>query len=158
MIWSGKELVKWVSKVNDNQVQPNGIDLTVDEIFTFMEPGSLMRKERRVPRYKELEGEHWFLRPGAYVIRYGEYLRIPINAVGIVFPRSSLLRMGATIYSALWDSGYEGRGIGLLEVFNPRGIELERGARVAQIIFISARSSGKYEGVWKGEGVKNKFH
>lgn len=151
MIWSGKELTKWISNVGVEQIQPNGIDLTVREIYTFEESGALMRSGRQIPKYRELRSDTWFLDVGAYLVRYNEYIRIPQNAVAIVLPRSSLLRMGATIYTALWDSGYEGRGIGLLQVFNPKGIRLERGARIAQIIFISARSSSVYTGKWKGE-------
>ncbi len=151
MIWSGKELTKWISNVGVEQIQPNGIDLTVREIYTFEGSGALMRSGRQIPKYRELRSDTWFLDVGAYLVRYNEYIRIPQNAVAIVLPRSSLLRMGATIYTALWDSGYEGRGIGLLQVFNPKGIRLERGARIAQIIFISARSSGVYTGRWKGE-------
>ena len=151
MIWSGKELMKWISNVGAEQIQPNGIDLTIREVYTFEESGALTRSERRIPKYRELKSDTWFLEMGTYLVRYNEYIRIPQNAVAIVLPRSSLLRMGATIYTALWDSGYEGRGIGLLQVFNPKGIKLERGARIAQIIFISARSSGAYRGRWKGE-------
>ena len=151
LIWAGKEILRWISNVDDDQIQPNGIDLTVGRIYKFKGPGLLTRQEREIPEYQELESDYWHLKPGAYIVRYNEFIRIPKNAVGIVLPRSSLLRMGATIYSALWDSGYEGRGIGLLEVFNSHGIRIERNARIAQIIFVSARSSGTYEGVWKGE-------
>ena len=151
MIWSGRETIKWISNVSSEQLQPNGVDLTVSEIYTFDESGVLMKDERRIPKYKALNSKIWFLEKGAYLIRYNEYIRIPPNAIAIVLPRSSLLRMGATIYTALWDSGYEGRGIGLLHVFNPKGIKIERGTRVAQIIFMSARSTGTYTGIWKGE-------
>ncbi len=145
--------MRWISDISSDQIQPNGIDLTVGNIFTLKGSGLLTRQEREIPEYDELESKlnYWYLKQGAYIVRYNEFVRIPNNAVGIVLPRSSLLRMGATIYSALWDSGYEGRGIGLMEVFNPHGIKLGKDARIAQIIFISARSSGKYEGVWKGE-------
>lgn len=144
--------MRWVSNISSDQLQPNGIDLKVSEIYSFKESGTLMKHERVIPKYKKLNSTVWFLRNGAYLIRYNEYIRVPPNAIAIVLPRSSLLRMGATIYTALWDSGYEGRGIGLLHVFNPHGIKLEKGARVAQIIFISARSTGTYTGIWKGEG------
>jgi len=152
MAWSGEEVAKWIRNISSESIQPNGVDLTVSEIYEVAEKGFLGVKDRVIPSYKLLEGDSWSLKPGAYIVRYSEWIRIPPNAIGIVLPRSSLLRMGATIFSALWDSGYEGRGIGLLHVFNPFGIKIEKGARIAQIILISARSSGEYKGIWKGEG------
>ena len=78
---------------------------------------------------------------------------IPNNAAGIVLPRSSLLRMGANIYTALWDPGYKGKGVSLLKVFNPQGIVIERYARIAQLILIPAKSSGEYSGKYQYEGL-----
>jgi len=152
MAWSGKEVSRWIKNISPENIQPNGVDLTVAEVYQFKDVGLLTISKRKIPEYKILDDQIWHLPPGAYLVRYGEYIKIPANAIGIVFPRSSLLRMGATIYTAVWDSGYEGRGVGLLHVFNPHGIKIERGAKIAQIIFISARSSGKYSGIWKGEG------
>ena len=151
-MWSGDEVFKWLMNANPENIQPNGVDLTVSEVYEITEMGQLRKESRKIPEYKVLKGEKWSLKPGGYVIRYGEWIKIPLNAVGLVLPRSSLLRMGATIYTALWDSGYEGRGIGLLQVFNPHGILLEKGSRIAQLIFISARSYGEYKGIWKKEG------
>jgi len=158
MIWSGEEVAKWISAgVASKQirVQPNGVDLTVSEIYAFGSEGKLYEEQREMPRYEKLEGIEWLLTSGVYLVRYGEWIKIPPNAIGLVLPRSSLLRMGATIYTAVWDSGYEGRGIGLLHVMNPHGIKLKKGARIAQIIFISARSEKLYEGIWKGEGKES---
>jgi len=151
-VWLGDKVSKFIEGLKDENIQPNGVDLTVSEIYIVKEAGELTASGRKIPQYELLEGNKWLLKPGAYVVRYGEYIKVPEGAVGIVLPRSSLLRMGATIYSALWDSGYEGRGIGLLSVFNPYGIFLEKGARIAQIIFISAEKGKLYQGIWKGEG------
>jgi len=157
MIWSGEEVMKWIKSLLGSRIipQPNGIDLTVAEIYTFASSGKISINSRKLPKYRKLEGTEWHLPPGGYLVRYGEWIKIPPNAVGLVLPRSSLLRMGAMLYTALWDSGYEGRGIGLLHVINPNGIFLEKGTRIAQIIFVSARSEKLYEGMWKGEGTSS---
>jgi dUTP pyrophosphatase len=65
------------------------------------------------------------------------------------------MRMGATVISALWDPGYEGRGEGLLIVENPHGIVLEKNARVVQLIFIRLESkpTSKYRGAYMLEGL-----
>jgi len=154
-VWSGDEMKRYISISEVSQIQPAGIDLTVGEIFIFKSAGILTRKTRELPALEKLKGEKWHLTPGAYLVRYAEKVEVPHNAIGIVLPRSSLLRMGATIFSAVWDPGYVGRGVGLLTVFNPRGITLEKGARVAQMIFIDARAKGRYRGLFLREGLKS---
>jgi dUTP pyrophosphatase len=42
--------------------------------------------------------------------------------------------MGVHVPTAVWDAGYAGRGEGLLVVSNPRGVRLQRGARVVQLV------------------------
>jgi deoxycytidine triphosphate deaminase len=53
--------------------------------------------------------------------------------------------------TAVWDAGYEGRGEGLLQVHHP--IELEAGARVAQLVLARAGHTGTYDGDYQGENV-----
>ncbi len=155
MVWPGIEVSRYIMTIERKQIQPNGVDLTLGEVYIFQGIG-VLGEERVLPQYKKLEpdGEgFFFLKPGAYLVRYGEVVRIPKNAIGLVFPRSSLQRMGATIYTSVWDSGYEGRGVGLLVVFNPNGIRIRKGARICQIIYIEAQASGEYSGKYKYEGI-----
>ena len=67
----------------------------------------------------------------------------------------SLLRMGAAIYTALWDTGYYGRSRSLLNVMNPAGIELEKGTRLIQLVFFKLGSGlvKGYEGEYRGEDI-----
>jgi dUTP pyrophosphatase len=51
--------------------------------------------------------------------------------------------------SAVWDAGYTGKGEGLLEVHHE--IELERGARVAQLVLADANHDATYDGSYQGE-------
>ena len=156
MIWSGDRVARYVEISDESQIQPNGVDLSVGEVYEF-KSGGLLGKKRELPEYRLIEPGNngiYMLSPGPYLVRYKEVVRIPSNAIGLVFPRSSLQRIGATIYTSVWDSGYEGRGVGLMVVFNPNGIRLERGAKICQIIFIDAKSSSLYSGVYKYEGVK----
>jgi len=156
MIWSGQEIAKILQNLKNHQIQPCGIDLTIDNVTKLKEVGEITQHEVKLPTYEDiplLEDNKWYLEPGPYIIRYEQIIKIPENAAGIVLPRSSLLRMGANIFTALWDPGYEGRGISLLYVFNKHGIRIEKGARVAQLILIDARSSGKYSGRYQKEGL-----
>ncbi|MUV89268.1 deoxyuridine 5'-triphosphate nucleotidohydrolase, partial [Halapricum sp. CBA1109] len=66
-------------------------------------------------------------------------------------PRSSLLRNSCMLDTAVWDAGYEGRGEGLLEVYHP--IEIEAGARIAQLVLADAAHEKTYEGSYQGENI-----
>jgi len=142
------------------QAQPAGVDLTVGEVYRFKGHGLLgfSDKSRALPSVEKLEFDsdgRLFLERGAYRIRYNEVVRVPSDCVAIGLPRSSLMRMGATVISALWDPGYEGRGEGLLVVENPHGIVLEKNARVAQLVFIRLESKpmSEYRGIYMREGL-----
>lgn len=142
----------------DDQIQPNGIDLTLDAVFEQVEPGRIDTDGKRVGDRQELdpdadsEGEllYW-LEPGGYVVRYGEVISVPEDHVGFVLPRSSLMRNSCTLETAVWDAGYEGRGEGLLTVHHP--IEIRPGARIGQFVLAEADSSGVYEGSYQGENL-----
>ncbi len=162
MAFPGFMLARYMEGYGDleEQVQPAGFDLRVGEVMVPVEEGVLGRGERRIPGYEELEPEDgwWRLGPGGYIIRFMEVVRVPRNAVGICLPRSSLLRMGATLNCAVWDPGYRGRGQALLTVLNPHGIRLERGARIAQMVYIKTTMppSSLYRGTYQGEGIGDK--
>jgi len=85
------------------------------------------------------------------VVRYAERVSIPEGHVGFLYPRSSLLRNSCMLDTAVWDAGYEGRGEGLLEVYHP--VELDRHARVAQLVFADAAHASTYEGSYQGENL-----
>ncbi len=155
MIWSGREVAKFIRNCSEEQIQPNGVDLTLGWVYAFSGLGTI-DDGKTIPKYDEIlpnsEGVY-ILKPGAYLVRYQEIVKIPTNAIGLVFPRSSLQRMGAIVYTSVWDSGYQGRGIGLMVVYNPYGIRIKRGSRICQIIFVTAKSYGEYMGSYQCEGL-----
>jgi len=139
--------------LDDDQRQPNGVDLTVGAVFEQTEPGAIRRDGKRVGDREELGAEDgaYRLDPGTYVVRYGEPVRIPDERVGFVLPRSTLLRNSCTLDTAVWDAGYEGVGEGRLDVGH--AIAIEPGARIAQLVLAAADHDGTYEGSYQGEGL-----
>lgn len=143
------------------QVQPNGVELTLASVAKFAGPPGRVgfdNADRRLPEYEEIpfDDRGWVrLEPGPYLITYVETVRIHKDLFAIARPRSSLLRMGAAIYTALWDTGYYGRSRSLLSVMNPAGIELENGARLIQLVFFKLGSGLEkgYEGKYRGENI-----
>jgi dUTP pyrophosphatase len=151
MFRAGSFVADHLDPVAPEQVQPNGVDLTVDAILEPSERGRIGRDGKHVADREPIEPDDgaYVLPAGGYVARYGERIRIPEGHVGFVYPRSSLMRNGCMLHTAVWDAGYEGRGEGLLAVH--REVEIERGARIAQLVFAEANHDGTYDGSYQGE-------
>lgn len=142
------------------QVQPNGIELTLQRVEVHENSGSIAfdNAERKLPqtRNMDFDNEGWLhLTKGSYKIVYNEVVNIPKNLAAIAKPRSSLLRCGATIETAVWDAGYSGRSESLLVVYNEKGFNVKKNARVLQLLFF--RLGGEvhegYSGVYLNENV-----
>ena len=142
------------------QVQPNGIDLTLKEIALLSSSGSLgLSNESRAlsstsPLVFDGLGRIDLL-PGCYLVTYNEVVNIPRNIIALATPRSSLLRCGVSIHSAVWDAGYSGRSQSLMVVYNPRGFRIYRNARIVQMVFflLSREVAQGYQGIFQGENV-----
>ena len=142
------------------QLQPSGVDLRVERVQLLSSPGLLGAADTvREPAAREdvqVDKDGWWdLHRGGYVITYRERVNLPNDLIALVHPRSSLLRSGVTIHGAVWDPGYSGRGEGLLSVHNSRGYRLQRGARVAQLVFfrLSSPTDEPYRGRYHGENA-----
>lgn len=157
VVLSGDFVAGHLDPVKEDQIQPNGVDLRVDKISDFLNRGIIESGENDATlpaKSKVLEEKNgiYQLGRGVYELRYKEEIHIPPGIVGLVLPRSSLMRCGAMINTALWDQGYRGVGMGMLQVGN--GIDIEPGARVAQMIFIEAERNDSYDGQYQGEGLE----
>ena len=180
MFESGRYVAEALGGVDAEQVQPNGVDLRLGAVFEQVEPGRVGTDGKTVGDRREVEptvettggpsaadgeanaedgtdGEMdagdgtrvYHLDPGGYVVRYADTVRIPERHVGFLYPRSSLLRNSCMLDTAVWDAGYEGVGEGLLEVYHP--VELERGARIAQLVLAEAAHTDTYDGDYQRE-------
>ncbi len=142
----------------DIQLQPNGFDLSLRQVQTYESRGQLgFSDSRRVlPRFSEVERlDSWLeLGPGSYLVTYNEIVNLPSTIVAFGYPRSSLLRMGATIETAVWDAGYRGRSQSLLLVQNPHGVRLEYNARIVQLVFFELTEAFRaYAGAYQQENI-----
>jgi dUTP pyrophosphatase len=151
-----------IDKMMDRQaqLQPNGVDLTLDTVSGFVGPGTLTldNTNRRLPGTEDFPFDpdrQIYLSPGPYLVRFNETINLPPNIMAYTRPRSSLLRSGVALHSAVWDAGYRGRGVGLLVVYNPHGFRLEHQARIAQIVFhaLGEATGQGYHGIYAGEAV-----
>ncbi len=142
----------------DEQLQPHGIDLTVAAIARYAGCGQLgvSDGERRLPEFEPIEPDAagwWDLAPGPYLVRFSETVSLPPDCMAYARPRSSLLRCGVALHTAVWDAGYSGQGVALLVVYNPAGFRLQRSARIAQLVFhrLEFPVVEGYRGAYQGE-------
>ena len=156
MFKSGSFVAENLGDLAADQVQPNGVDLTLGSILEPIDAGRITREGKTVgerqpvaPSEVTETGSTYYLPPGAYIAQYAEVVTIPENHIGFIFPRSSLMRNGCMLNTAVWDAGYEGRGEGLLTVNHD--LEIEQGARIGQLVLAEAHHSGIYEGSYQGE-------
>jgi dUTP pyrophosphatase len=141
------------------QIQPNGIDLTLREVALLQSQGKIttIDDQRRVSDLAPLvfDGLGFIdLIPGAYVVTYNEIVNLPRDIMALGRPRSSLIRSGITIEMGVWDAGYSGRSQSLMVVYNPQGIRLQRNARIVQLVFLRlTQKTEGYQGVYQGENL-----
>ena len=144
------------------QLQPCGFDLSLGEVRAYAGGGSadFSNEERRIAETTPLQPDDdgWYALPlGCYLIVYNETVRMPLDLVAIARTRSTLLRNGAVVETAVWDPGYHGRSSSLLIVHNPHGIRLRRDARVVQLIFFrTGEVEEGYSGSYQHERIKPK--
>lgn len=143
----------------NEQIQPNGIDLTLREVALLESAGKITTKDtdRQLPNLTPLafDGLGFIdLMPGVYSIIYNEIVHLPKNVMALARPRSSLLRCGVTVGTAVWDAGYCGRSQSLMVVYNSRGFRLQKNARIVQLIFLwLTQETEGYQGAYQGENI-----
>lgn len=144
----------------DAQLQPNGFDLTLGAINQFRGPGSIAvdNADRVLPDLEPLSfgDDDWaVLAPGIYQVLFNEIVQLPLDLMALGRPRSSLGRCGVSIHTAVWDAGYAGRSTALLSVLNPAGFQVQRNARVLQLVFytVTRPPASGYDGIYQGENI-----
>ena len=141
------------------QIQPNGVDFTLREVAMLQSSGKIVVEDsqRLVSDLAPLvfDGLGFIeLMAGAYIITYNEIVHLPRNIIALATPRSSLLRCGVTINTAVWDAGYSGRSQSLMVVYNPQGFRLQRNARIVQLVFLRlTQETEGYHGTYQGENI-----
>lgn len=142
------------------QVQVNGIELTLRQVERITEAGSIdfTNQERKVSRATKLEfdANGWIhLSKGYYKVLFNEIVNISKDIVALARPRSTLLRNGVTVETALWDSGYSGRSESLLIVLNTKGCNFKKNARLIQLVFfkLSKPVEKGYAGQYSKENI-----
>jgi dUTP pyrophosphatase len=161
-ILTGSEARALVESMIDpeTQTQMCGVELTLQKIERFNSAGAVAfeNKERKLPETESLNFDEmgWIdLSAGAYIVTFNEIVNIPKDVTAMARARSTLLRCGATLETALWDPGYRGRSQSLLVVYNQRGLKLKKNARLMQLVFLRLEKEAEklYSGKYQGENI-----
>jgi dUTP pyrophosphatase len=144
----------------ETQTQMCGVELTLQKIERFLTVGAVAfdNKERKLPETEPVNFDEmgWIdLSAGAYLVTFNEIVNIPTDVAALARARSTLLRCGATLETALWDPGYRGRSQSLLVVYNPLGLRLKKNARLMQLVFLRLEKKAEklYSGKYQGENI-----
>lgn len=153
-----------------------GVDLSVKNVMKFKTSGKVFKDQTYASctepigttyiydSLKQQTREVWDLTPGTYIIELNEGCSFSPNDTGFIILRSSLNRCGVSIESAVWDPGYtsvEGDEVNTMSVrmtvHNPHGFELEKNARVAQLVVVDNQDTEVYNGQWQGGRTTSKL-
>lgn len=155
---AGKKAVTSLSPIRAEQVQPNAVDLTIDKVWAlekgvFMLAGdskhSLPRRAVN-PIVRQTDGNEVFrLKSGMYIIVFEQTVQIGPAEAGIVVGRSTLMRNGVWLESALYDSGYRGHMHAGLMVAPSIEFIFPRGERLAQFVCMEAEALSQYAGTYQ---------
>lgn len=144
----------------ETQLQPNGIDLTLREVAMLQTSGEItaISSQRSISGLAQLvfDGLGFIdLMPGAYMVTFNEIVHLPNNVMALGRPRSSLLRCGVTVDTAVWDAGYSGRSQSLMVIYNSQGFRLQKNTRIMQLIFLRlTHETEGYQGIYQGENME----
>ncbi len=145
----------------DQQLQPNGFDLTLSQVARLTSAGDMGsgpdQRGLSDTQLLEFDPPGWLhLAAGSYLITFNEVVNLPLDLMALGRPRSSLLRSGVSIHTAVWDAGYQGRSQALLSVYNPDGYRVQKDARLLQLVFFRLEQplNQGYQGRFLGENLQ----
>jgi len=145
----------------EKNIQQNGVDVDCDKVFLIQsEPliisedfksgtGSIEILPEKV--YGLDESKEWFfLKAGrAYTFDSSFNVNVPSFLGAKLIGRSTFNRNGILIRSSWYDSGFKGNAGATIYCF--RDLIIEKGTRIAQIIFEEADSSSMYNGQYQSK-------
>lgn len=153
---------------DEKDYQPSGLDLRLGNLF-YMDAErdvqyGLIDGEKILPEHKPIKptllrvGEDdyvagWKLIPQqSYIAEVQGQIKIGENNAQFYLPRSTLLRAGVNVYTALGDLGYNGHLSFLIINHGPRPFFIQTGERFAQLIDFEVRGgSESYDGDYQEE-------
>ena len=151
MIIKESELRKLYPDLDDDQYQPGGIDLKLGNVKVFKNNETvygIVDGTKQLP--EQIDVEESAVKIGATKLEVGFMLEphkpyiavvqnkveIPLDILQLYFPRSSLLRAGVDVRTAVGDPGFKGHLSFLIINHNDTPFFIKKGERFAQMVCI----------------------
>lgn len=146
-----------LTNVQDDDVQPNAVDLRLGKIFKMSQSTFIIDEKNKKHRgsfemQPDQEG-YYNLPEGHYEVVMDNMIVVGDNEAGWVITRSTLNRNGVFLTSGLYDSGYDGVMAGVMHV-TCGPMRIQRGTRIGQYLSFNAEALHKYEGSY-GRGKEH---
>lgn len=156
MLLNAEMIEKYITSKEKGVKAIVGIDLTVQKMRRIV-GGSLWSDKTELDEYEDLEifthidGRLFYsLEPGGYSVTFEQGIQLPDNVTGFIRHRSSMVRMGATITSGVFDPNFYTDNMGAV-LFTIAPISIELKSRVAQLILMeNYATTHLYNGQWQG--------
>ena len=167
-------LKKMYPNMDKKDYQPSGLDLRLGQVYEVEYEEDylygLYGGEKHIPKHIKIKEElvkffdeesektylGWSLLPNkVYICEVQDRIQIGDNNAQFYLPRSTLLRAGINVYTALGDLGYDGHLSFLVVNHGDKPFFIEKGERFAQLIDFEVRGgSESYDGDYQED--KNK--
>lgn len=147
-----------IENVDENNIQPSGVDLRVKCVYRLKNGGYIGVENRKNPDVeasaKEI-GKKIIIKPNEFVlVETMEKVNMPKDVMAIVLPRSSLFRCGVSLHTAVVDPGFQGTLTFGMKNLSEFPFEIEIGSKIGQIVFEEVEGNVKlYNGKYQGGKV-----
>ena len=138
----------------EEQCQQNGVDLRLFKAQRFVGSAELYvdKKRNRSPQLVEMDVNnncYQFKAGEQYSVTFMEDVKVPSGMCSLVIHRSTINRGIGTLFSGIFDSGFESLN-GCGATFRPIvDVKIEVGTRLAQITFDAAEEASLYNGTYQ---------
>ncbi|MBN2518371.1 MAG: dCTP deaminase [Candidatus Altiarchaeota archaeon] len=161
MILGRSEILKLVKEkkliegFNEGCLEGAGYDLRVGNFYRIEGSAHLGKETRKLPDAKEIKSEGYNIKPGEYIlVKTMEKVNMPNDVAARVLNRSSVFRSGCNSIHAFVDPGFTGNLTFGFQNIGANEFVLEKGAKIAQIIFEEVKGETKpYNGRYQGGKV-----
>lgn len=149
-----------ITNVPEECIAQVGIDLQVQSFRKIVGMGFIPKVGKTVlPTYQEVPWDEdgcVTLEPGSYEVVFEQGCNFPDNVAGQIVHRSSILRSGEILFSAIFDAGFRTQNIGSFITVNVP-IKIEKGARLGQMVcHRTEKAATKYCGQWQMDCQRGK--
>lgn len=154
----GKEKLKQTyPDFDDEQFQPNGVDLrlkAVERIINSGEEVGIINGQKQFPQTEQIKpknGTYQLKKGETYLINLGK-LHIPAGTIGLFYLRSTFMRMGCIHTSSVADMGYDGTIIN--QITNPiTDMKIKENERTVQMVLYEAEHDTLYDGDYQHDKI-----